>query len=125
MPAVGDLPGWKVGAGNGPDVWGLEGELGGGVRGARGGSEGQEGAPPGRGGHQGSSGVHQAGPQAMSSVRTCTLPGFSQVSHQLPITGMSRRLKFDYLCFSDQRGYRTDTNVIFLTDNYSHYNSIS
>ena len=29
MPAVGDLPGWKVGAGNGPDVWGLEGELGG------------------------------------------------------------------------------------------------
>ena len=27
--AVGAPRGWKVGAGNGPDVWGLEGELGG------------------------------------------------------------------------------------------------
>ena len=44
MPAVGDLPGWKVGAGNGPDVWGLEGELGGG------GEEGGQGGIRGSGG---------------------------------------------------------------------------
>ena len=35
--------GWKVGAGNGPDVWGLEGELGGGVRGGQWGIRGSGG----------------------------------------------------------------------------------
>ena len=73
--------GWKVGAGNGPDVWGLEGELGGEVEllllplvvvGGHGGSHRVRGRCT----------RHQAGPQAMSSVSTCTLPGFERVNHQ-------------------------------------------
>ena len=74
--------GWKVGAGNGPDVWGLEGELGGEVEllllplvvvGGHGGSHRVRGGWCTR---------HQAGPRAMSSVSTCTLPGFERVNHQ-------------------------------------------
>ena len=73
MPPVGAPRGWKVGAGNGPDVWGLEGELGGGGEG------GQE-----EGGSEGQGGCTRQGLRPCLACAPALSQAFGQVNHQLP-----------------------------------------